>query len=109
MKPCLFIYLFLLLLAGTALLSSCDPIIEPSISKSNVILEAPSDQYQSTSYTINFWWDQVDNALSYHLQVVTPTFSSPGSLVLDTIVKKNTFSFTFNPGNYQWRVMAENG
>jgi len=28
---------------------------------------------------------------------------------LDTIVKKNTFSFTLNPGTYQWRVMAENG
>jgi hypothetical protein len=107
MKPYLFILLFLL--NGGLLLSSCDAIIEPSISKKTVQPEAPSDQYQSASYTINFWWDEVDHALSYHLQVVTPNFTAPGSLVLDTIVKKNTFFFNFNPGNYQWRVLAENG
>lgn len=27
----------------------------------------------------------------------------------DTVVKKNTFAFTLNPGYYQWLVMAENG
>jgi hypothetical protein len=109
MKPYLFVYHLLILIAGISLFSSCSDIIEPSISKSNVQTEAPSNQYLSTSYTINFWWDGVNNALSYHLQVVTPNFASPGSLLLDTIVKKNTFSFTLSPGNYQWRVMAENG
>ncbi len=109
MKPYLLSYLFLFLLAGMGLLSSCGDIIEPSISKSIVLTEAPSNQYLSTSYTINFWWEEVGNALSYHLQVVTPNFNAPGSLVLDTIVKKNTFAFTLSPGSYQWRVMAENG
>ena len=98
-----------LLLVTMCLIASCDAIIEPSISKKAIQLEAPSDQYQSTSYTVNFWWDEVDNALSYHLQVVTPNFTNPGSLVLDTIIKKNTFAFNFNPGNYQWRVLAQNG
>ena len=101
-------YLTLLLVACT-LLFSCDAIIEPSISKSTVNLEAPVNQYQSTSYTLNFWWDQVDNSLSYHLQVVSPSFAASASLVLDTVIKKNTFSFNFNPGNYQWRVLAQNG
>jgi len=95
--------------ALSGLFSSCSDIIEPTVSKSNVVQEAPSNLYQSTSYTINFWWDQVSDALSYHLQIVTPSFANPSSLVLDTIIKKNTFSFNFNPGNYQWRVMAENG
>ncbi len=43
------------------------------------------------------------------MQIVTPNFTSPGSLVLDTIVKNNTFSVTLSPGKYQWRVAAENG
>ena len=72
--------LLFLLLTSMGLLSSCDAIIEPSISKSTVQLEAPVDQYQTSSYTINFWWDQVDHALSYHLQIVTPSFAAPGSL-----------------------------
>lgn len=101
-------YLLIFIFTAQAL-SSCSDIIEPSISKYNVKLEAPADQYVSPSYTINFWWDAVDNTLSYHLQAVTPTFTSPGSLVLDTIVKTNRFSFSLVPGNYQWRVMAENG
>jgi hypothetical protein len=109
MKPYFFVCLTIIIIAGMCLFSSCDAIIEPSISKKAVQPEAPADQYQSISYTINFWWDEVDNALSYHLQVVTPNFASPGSLVLDTIVTKNTFSFNLNPGNYQWRVMAQNG
>jgi hypothetical protein len=109
MKPYLFAYPLFVFFTGIVILSSCSDIIEPSISKSNVQPEAPADQYQSISYTLNFWWDEVDHALSYHLQVVTPSFASPGSLVLDTIVKKNTFSFTLSPGHYQWRVMAENG
>ena len=99
----------LLLIIAFGILSSCDAIIGPSISKKTIQPEAPSDQYQSTSYMVNFWWDAVDNTLSYHLQVVTPNFTNPGSLVLDTIVKKNTFAFNLNPGTYQWRVSAQNG
>ena len=109
MKPRPLRHLIMLLLAGIGLLSSCTDIIEPSISKSQVTLEAPANAYTSTSYAVNFWWDAVGNALSYHLQVVTPNFASPGKLVLDTIVKNYKFTYTLNPGNYQWRVMAENG
>jgi hypothetical protein len=91
------------------LLSSCKEFIEPSINKRQVQLNAPANQYQSTSYTINFWWNEVEDALSYHLQVVTPTFDSIGGLVIDTLVKGTKFSLTMNPGNYEWRVRAENG
>src|SRR5580698_2496000 len=103
MKFKTFLYLLLSLFTVQAL-TSCTDIIEPSISKYTVKLEAPTDQYISPSYTINFWWDQVANALTYHLQVVTPTFASPGSLVLDTVITGNKFSFSLSPGNYQWRV-----
>jgi len=107
LRPPLYVSLFLLV--AIALLLSCDDIIEPSISKQLVTLEAPADQYQSTSYTINFWWDPVDHALSYHLQVVSQTFAAPGGLILDTVINTYKFSSTLSPGNYQWRVMAENG
>jgi hypothetical protein len=109
MKKRPFLYLLLIFLPGISSLFSCDEIIEPSLAKQQVQMEAPVDQYQSTSYTINFWWDAVDHSLSYHLQVVSPTFAAPGGLVLDTVVKTYKFSYTLTPGNYQWRVMAENG
>jgi len=106
LKPILYLFLVLCMLQ---VLYSCQDIIEPSISKSTMQLEAPADQYVSPSYTINFWWDGVDHAISYHLQVVSNTFTSPGGLVLDTVVTANKFTANLNPGSYQWRVMAENG
>jgi hypothetical protein len=102
-------YLLFILFAGVVVLSSCDDIIEPSISKSQVKLEAPADKDTSSNYTINFWWDQVNHALSYHLQIVSRTFAAPGNLVLDTMITKTQFSFNLSPGNYQWRIIAENG
>jgi hypothetical protein len=107
LRHLLYILPFFLLM--NTLLSSCKEFIEPSIARRQVFLEAPADQYQSTKYNLNFWWDEVEDALSYRLQVVTPGFDSIGSLVLDTLVKGNKFTITLEPGNYQWRVRAENG
>jgi hypothetical protein len=106
-KPLL--HLIAWLFTGILFFSSCTAIIEPNISNRAVIPEAPGDGYQSVSYTMNFWWDPVGDALTYHLQVVTPSFNNPGGLALDTVVKKNTFAVNLKPGSYQWRVMAVNG
>ncbi|MBW4890128.1 hypothetical protein KXQ82_10395 [Mucilaginibacter sp. HMF5004] len=102
------IYWFIVFI-GVLAVSACSDLIEKSISGSQVILQTPGNNYQSSSYTLNFWWDKVDNALDYHLQIVTPKFDSVANLVLDTVVKRNTYTFTLPPGKYQWRVRAENG
>lgn len=103
--PLLLFTLFLL----AEILPSCKEFIEPSISKRTVQLNAPTDHYQSASYTANFWWEGLEDALYYRLQVVTPAFDSIGSLVLDTLIRDTKFSQTLDPGTYQWRVRAENG
>ncbi|MES2063504.1 MAG: hypothetical protein V4456_16365 [Bacteroidota bacterium] len=89
--------------------SSCKEFIEPSLEKRVINPKAPSENYQSPKYTITFWWDGLEDATSYQLQVVTPDFKFPGSLLLDTVVSKESFSFNLDPGNYQWRVRALNG
>ncbi|MDO3645226.1 hypothetical protein [Mucilaginibacter sp. L3T2-6] len=103
-------YRLLILLAGMAafFISSCEDIVEPSVKNKQVQLESPFNKFQSTSSTISFWWDEVEHATTYHLQVVKPDFTRPESLVLDTVITKNKFLDTLAPGNYQWRVMAEN-
>ena len=74
-----------------------------------VVLVAPQDNYQGNTTTLLFWWDEVDGAKKYNLQIVKPDFSSPQQLVLDTNVTSNKFTFTLVPGNtYQWRVKAFN-
>jgi uncharacterized protein YegP (UPF0339 family) len=103
LKPVLFF------LSVALWLSSCKEFIEPSITSREVQPNAPANNFQSTSYTVNFWWNEVEDALQYRLQIVTPEFSSPSALVLDTLVKGDKFSCNLSPGNYEWRVRAENG
>jgi hypothetical protein len=97
---------------GTILLSlclvSCKDIFEPSISKRQVKQEAPVDNYHSTTYTVSFWWDDVEDASNYRLQIVTPKFDSVSTLIADTLIKGDKFFMSLNPGVYQWRVRAEN-
>lgn len=100
--------LSLLLLIFTGIIS-CNEFIEPSIEKRQVALRAPTDNYQTSNYTVNFWWDEVEDALTYRLQIVRPNFDSIASLVTDTVIKRNSFSLTLDPGTYQWQVRAENG
>jgi hypothetical protein len=102
------VYLYLLLSAAALLLGSCKDIIEPDIDKKQVNLLAPGEQYKSKSYTVNFWWDEVGDASAYRLQVVTPKFDTIGALITDTLVNSNKFAFNLEPGNYEWRVRAEN-
>jgi len=99
----------ILLIFLTGMLFSCKEFIEPSIANRQIQPEAPGDQYQSTKYNIGFWWDEVDDAISYRVQVVTPDFNQIGGLIIDTLVKGNKFTADIDPGQYQWRVRAENG
>ena len=93
----------------TIMTSSCKEIFEPSIAKHDVELLSPADNYISNKYTLVFWVEPIDDALFYRLQVVSPDFDDVGALILDTLINTNKFSFTFDPGEYQWRVSAENG
>lgn len=107
MKP---LNLFTSILIGIIFFASaCKDIMEPSIKDRTVYLNAPGDNYKSTSYAISFWWGPVEDALTYHLQVVTPGFSNITSLALDTIVSGTKFTINLKPGEYQWHVRAVNG
>jgi hypothetical protein len=97
------------LLLSCLAFSRCSEFIEPSISGGQVTLNAPANGALSANYTMNFWWGEVDGALNYRLQVVTPGFDTLQALVADTLIKSNKIALTLAPGNYQWRVRAENG
>ncbi|OJW17948.1 hypothetical protein [Mucilaginibacter sp. 44-25] len=90
-------------------ISGCKDLIEPSINKRQVTVEAPSDGFKTPLYKVSFWWDEVEDALKYRLQITSPGFSQPDRLVLDTLVTGNKFSANVDPGKYQWRLRAENG
>ncbi|MBB2145794.1 hypothetical protein GM921_09870 [Pedobacter sp. LMG 31464] len=89
--------------------SGCTEFIEPSLAKAEMRLLAPAEATESNSYQQTFWWQQQQDALWYRLQIVTPSFTRVEKLLLDTLVSADKFTYTLDPGSYQWRVRAENG
>ena len=94
---------------GLLLCIGCKEFIEPSLDKKKVVLLAPALGTETGEYTQTFWWEEVEDASSYRLQVVSPTFEHPAKLLLDTLLKTSKFLYSVDPGTYEWRVRAENG
>lgn len=99
-----FIYMLLL----TGMLCSCTDIFEEEIDDEQIVLLAPSDLLRTKVIQHTFWWEEVEGANEYRLQMVSPHFDTIEKLVLDTVVTENSFSYSMNPGRYQWRVRGEN-
>lgn len=104
-KKCIPIFI----LVTYVLLNSCgQDFVEIDLSKSTVTIQAPANNFVSTSYTQTFWWEEVKGATNYKLQIVKPNFTTVQQLVLDSTLTTNQFSYTLQPGNYQWRIKAMN-
>jgi len=101
------IYSSLLLLACTA--TACSEFIEPSLTNKQVNVLAPADNVRSSDYNQTFFWDPVDGALKYQLQIAAPSFDAAARIVTDTTIGKTNFTYSLQPGKYQWRVRAVNG
>lgn len=101
--------LHIIALGIVLLLTGCKEFIEPSLKERKMVLLAPSDKLESSTYLQTFWWETQEDALRYRLQVVSPKFDSVAVLVLDTVIYGDKFSHTLDPGKYEWRIRAENG
>ena len=89
--------------------SSCTKdFIVKDIKNATLTINAPSDSAKTPVNTITFWWDELDGAEKYNLQIVKPNFSSITQLIVDTNITTNKFNHTFAPGTYQWRIKATN-
>ena len=73
------------------------------------VLSAPRDSIrQQTSGTL-FSWQPVVGATSYRLEVVSPSFTTPLSRPLDTLLTETNFTLSeLLDGIYEWRVTAIN-
>ena len=86
----------------------CSDIFVMDISEDNVSLLAPHNNLETTIGTQTFWWEKVEDAQSYNLQIVTPGFNQTERLILDTTISYNTFTYNLSPNKYEWRVKALN-
>ena len=98
-----------LLFGSLLFVVSCEDIFEKNISSKELLLIAPGDSLRTSFSTQTFWWEELDGALTYTLQVVSPSFASVEKVLADTTLKKNKFTLNLYPGKFEWRVRAENG
>lgn len=87
---------------------SCEDVFEVDLSQESVELLSPADSLVTELSSHSFWWEQLSGASSYTLEIVRGTFNQAESLVLDTTMAENSFDYMLSPGDYQWRVRAEN-
>lgn len=90
-------------------LSACSDAIEDDLGKKSLTVLAPANNAINPNYVQTFWWEYVDDASSYQLQIVKPSFDSVLTLILDTTITLNKFNISLQPGNYQWRIRAKSG
>ena len=88
-------------------LTGCEDFIAEDVSDQVVTLRAPADQASSEATELTFWWDALEANTGYRVQVVTPSFEQPTSLVLDTLVYKDQLTVALDSGQYAWHVRAE--
>jgi len=103
MKYTLLSLLLLLLLGG------CKDVFEQDITNKTITVIAPTEGAQSVVYKQLFWWEKLEGAAYYSIQIATPSFDNMTSILTDTIVTDTKFYKTLSPGQYQWRIRAENG
>lgn len=97
-----------LIILASFLFFSCSEILETDISQSNIKQVSPGNNIQTGNNSILFYWDEIDGASSYKLQVATPSFDNIETFVFDTLISTNSFQTTLEPGKYGWRVKAIN-
>jgi len=107
MKKIISISIFCLTLI-IVLFSCTKDFITKDIKNEIVSIISPADNLSSPNNSITFWWNELDGAEKYNLQIVKPNFTAVQELVLDTNITSTKFVKTLLPGTYQWRIKAFN-
>lgn len=89
-------------------LVACDDFFEKDLTGRTVTLIAPSNGVVTDILVQTFWWEELDGATEYDLQVVSTGFDSIVELVLDTTIVGTQFEQTLYPGQFEWRVRGVN-
>ena len=107
-KKILFKISQLVVLIGLITLTTCEAIFEKNLEGEEVFLIIPLDNLTTDLAAQTFWWEGVDGAEGYNLQIVTPGFDSILRLIVDTNIINDRYETNLYPGVYQWRVRAYN-
>lgn len=83
--------------------------VEGDLSGKTVVILAPAADDTVNTSTPLFWWEEINDARKYRLQIVQPDFTSPQVIIYDTAITGDRFYASLQPGTYTWRLRPENG
>ena len=69
-------YIYYCVIAALVFLGCEEILFEEDLSDAEVVLVAPSDGVQVENTSVTFTWDEVNQALSYRLQLAKPSFEN---------------------------------
>lgn len=101
-------YLFIIIFLSSAF-TSCKEIIAEDITNRIPVLILPAVSDTVMQNPVQFKWEAMEGATKYHLQVVSPSFSTISDYVLDTIITGTTFSFPMDSAVFELKLTAMNG
>ncbi len=101
-------YRIAILIATLALFSRCETAFETYLDDKKVMLLSPLNNHNTSDRSQLFYWEPLDGAISYQLQLVSPRFDSLVTLITDTTITFNELNLVLPKGGYQWRVRGLN-
>ena len=90
-------------------ITACSELFVPDLSEETLIVIAPKDSLVTAEKDIVFYWEHLEGASEYELQIVEPSFDAINAFVLDTLITENKVQIRLADGMYQWRIRASNG
>jgi len=92
----------------TGILAGCDDVFEKDISVEEPVVFTPNDGQALHQGDVLFWWDYINGADYYQVQIARPGFDLIDKLVTDTILETNKLVINLAAGSCEWRIRACN-
>lgn len=104
------IHVYLVIITSLLLvLNSCKEVFETDLTGKHISLSAPADSTTSLISSVHFFWNELEGAARYRLQIASPSFINLTEMITDTLVNVTQCNFVLAPGEYQWRIRGETG
>jgi hypothetical protein len=98
----------LMVVAATGILAGCDDIFEKDISVEEPVVFTPLEGQPVNQGAALFWWDYMNGADYYQVQIARPGFELIDKLAADTILENNKLVLNLEAGTYVWKIRACN-
>ena len=87
---------------------SCKEVFEQDLTNQNVTVIIPQNNTVTPIRNVHFKWKELEDATSYTIEVVSPSFSNILNFDVDSTFSENEIFLNLTPGDYQWRVRGNN-